>query len=267
MDWFLKISFGVVGLLAASYAAILYWCYRNQRRLMYAPTQRDGKGRGSRAFAPFRTDSGEFLGYLRECRSPKRAVIFFHGNGGEALDREWIGEIVPNDQLLILAEYPGYGARPGDASEASILADADRLLDQVHHRWGKLPITAIGESLGSGVACGLAGKKKVERVALIAPFSSARDVAIKFYPLLPVRWLLRDSFDCVAKVRTAEAPLHIIHGTLDEVVPISLGRKLFENYPAEKKEFTEIPGFGHNQFEDAVVHSPFAHRFREFIQA
>jgi pimeloyl-ACP methyl ester carboxylesterase len=166
----------------------------------------------------------------------------------------------------LLAEYPGYGARPGAISENELLRAGESLFEEIRRTWGNVPVTVIGESLGSAVACYVAARQKADRLALISPFTSALEVASRRYPYFPVRWLLRDKFPAEQYVRGSGVPLYVLHGTLDQVVPMELGRKLYMEYDGPKKAFTEIPGFGHNQMDFAVLHSPFAEGFREFIE-
>lgn len=256
----------LAGLVLVVYAATVTWAYQRQRKLQYAPTFKDSQGKGNSVFQSWKGAGGEFLGYIRASERPRRAVVFFHGNGGEALDRAWISELVPTRDVLILAEYPGYGARPGSPSQETLLRTAEELVDQVRAQFGTLPVTAVGESLGSAVAGFLASKGKVDRVAFISPFSSMYDVARRHFPFLPVRWILRDGFELIDYAKSSNAPLRIVHGTLDDLVPIEQGREVYQAYNAADKQFTEIPGFGHNNLDSAILHSPFANRFRQFLE-
>jgi pimeloyl-ACP methyl ester carboxylesterase len=177
----------------------------------------------------------------------------------------WFSALVSPTDVLILAEYPGYGACPGTPTEATILQAADHLLREALRRWSAAPVTVVGESLGSGVGCRLAAREGVARLALISPFSSASDVASYHYSFLPVRALMRDRFDSVQAVRGVRVPLHIVHSTCDTVIPDALARRLFRAYPYEVKAFTELPGFGHNDLARAVVDSAVAAQVRDFL--
>lgn len=235
-----------------------------QRRLQYFPTHKDSKGEGAAEFEPFLSPDGRFLGYWRPADEPRQTMIFFHGNGGEAIDRAWLGDLLGLDQTIILAEYPGYGACPGSPTEAGIFEQAERIYEEAKRRWN-VPVAVLGESLGSAVAVFLASRREISRVALIAPLSSAVDVGSLHYPPFLVRTFLRDKFDAESYARSVKAPLKIIHGTMDTVVPLELGRKLFEAYAGKDKEFIEILGFGHPNMVGAVLDSPFADSFRDFL--
>jgi len=247
------------------YLSLIIFVYIVQRKLQYFPTHRDSTSSGNRNFSPWKSRGGDFLGYVREAENPKRAFIFFHGNGGEALDREWLTELIPDRHVVILlAEYPGYGSKDGELSENSFQETAKIQMKEALEQF-KVPLSLAAESLGTGVACHVASQFPVDRIALIAPFSSAVDVARFHYPFLPVSLLMKDKFLCLGHMSSVKVPLHIVHGTLDEIVPIHLGRKLFEAYPGPQKKMTEIPGYEHNNIIPAILNSPLAEGFRDFV--
>ena len=265
--WFLVI-FIVVALV---YGGAVLYAYISQRKLQYFPTHRDADGAGDGIFRPWKTSQGAFLGYMRPCEKPRRAVLMFHGNGGEALDRGWLAELLPDrDVVLLLAEYPGYGALSGVPTEQSLYEAAEVCLKEARTRW-KVPVTVLGESLGSAVACHLAARsdsngKAVDRLSLISPFTSATEVAARHYSFLPVRLIHRDRMSNVQHLRSVKLPLHILHGTLDDVVPIEMAKELHENYSGGPKTLTALPGYGHNNISSAAVDSPFADGFRNFLR-
>jgi fermentation-respiration switch protein FrsA (DUF1100 family) len=88
-------------------------------------------------------------------------------------------------------------------------------------------IVVYGESLGTGVAVQVAAQRRPAGLVLESPFSSAVDVGSYLYPFLPVRWLLKDRFDSIDHIGKVKAPLLVLHGELDEIVPPKLARKLF----------------------------------------
>jgi pimeloyl-ACP methyl ester carboxylesterase len=257
--------------IALVYAGWLTVLFVNQRRMQYFPSHRDQAGKGDPVFKPWMAQSGKFLGYYRPVAKPSRAIVFFHGNAGEALDRAWLAELASDDDyLLFLPEYPGFGARPGAPSETAIFESAKEAVTEVAQRWG-IPITVLGESLGTGPAClvagnGIAAQTKIDRLALISPFTSATELAARAYRYVPVRLLHKDRMEAIKLISAAQVPLHIIHGTLDEVIPIDMGRELLKKYPFQTKAMTEVPGYGHGNINLAVVDSPFADEFRSFLR-
>jgi uncharacterized protein len=101
-----------------------------------------------------------------------------------------------------------------------------------------------GESLGSGVAVALAAEKPVGKLVLEAPFTSAADVAASVYPFVPVRLLMKDQFRSDERIGRVSAPVLIMHGEHDNVVPFRLGERLYELVRSEKR-FVRFPDGGH----------------------
>ena len=238
--------------------------YLFQRELLYFPSHLDVGGKGQAPFVPWRRGTG-FLGYVSTARDPKEVVLVFHGNAGEALNRTWIREAVPASTIVVLVEYPGYGARPGTPTETSLYTAAEEAFDAAREQW-KLPIVLVGESLGTGVVTYLASVRTPDRLALISPYSTMADVAAIHYPWLPVRWLIQDRYDSMHHLTKTKVPLSIIHGDKDDLVPMSLGRRLFDGYAGPTKSFVVVPGAGHNDLAFPLVGSLTAAPFRDFLR-
>lgn len=255
---------GGVAVFLGLYLLLLFAVFFGQRRLQYFPSRVDTAGRGNSLFTPWRSEAGDFLGYARiPSGTARKTLLFFHGNGGEALDRSWIADLASTDYVILLVEYPGYGASPGNATEPTIFTRALQSFDEARRRFN-LPVVVLGESLGTGVASHVASLREIDRLALISPFTSALDIGAAAYPFLPVRWLMKDHFDSVTCLKKVKAPLHIVHGSADQVVPRTFGRKLYDGYEGEEKYFTELPGVGHNDIWMALA-TRNAERFRDFI--
>ena len=110
-----------------------------------------------------------------------------------------------------------------------------------------------GESLGGGIATALAAEaaaagRPVRALILQAPFTSVWARAGELYPFVPARWLVLDRFDNLARIDAIAAPLLIIHGEADTIVPAAHGRKLLEA-AKEPKRGVFIPGAGHNDLD------------------
>ena len=160
------------------------------------------------------------------------------------------GRCVGEDQ----AEQP---SRLGPTEEG-LYSDARAALDFFARQGlGAERLVLYGESLGSAVAVQMATERSVAALILEAPMTSVAAVAQARYPIFPVRWLVLDRFDSLAKIGSVRAPLLLMHGERDTVVPIRFGRVLFEaaNEPKEARYFTDA---GHNDLQafgapDAVL--------------
>ena len=261
----MKLAVGVVVLLVCLYGAGVFWLFLNQRKLQYFPTHRDSAAKGEGEFLPWVARDGSFQGYVRPVGGMRALVLLFHGNAGEALDWAWFAEAVPADVGLILVEYPGFGARPGITDQTGIFQAAVSAFDEAVAQ-SHVPVWVVGESLGSGVACYLAARKPAAKLALISAFSSALDVAANAYPMIPIRWLMKDPFSSMDYVGAVSTPTHLIHGTGDTMVPVALGRKLLAAFPHGNAVLTEVGGYGHSDIDQAILKSPRAEPFRAFLR-
>ncbi|MGI9413711.1 MAG: alpha/beta hydrolase [Hyphomicrobiales bacterium] len=118
-----------------------------------------------------------------------------------------------------------------------------------------------GESLGAGVAVQVATRHRFRGLVLEAPFTSAVDVAVKAYPYLPARWLMHDRFESVDHIANVGAPVLIVHGAADELIPVAFGRTLHEA-AAEPKSLMIVPNAGHSELDQPEVRA----RIEAFIE-
>lgn len=180
-----------------------------------------------------------------------RVLVAFHGNAGNAGDRaaKLLGAL-PAGQGLLLAEYRGFAGNPGSPTEGGLLADGASVLGWLEaHGIGPERWVLYGESLGSGVATRLAAEqaragRPAAGLVLEAPFTSVARAAQHHYWYVPARLLVRDRFDSLAHIAAVGAPLLILHGQGDTVVPHAMGRRLLEA-AAEPKRLLSVAQGGH----------------------
>ncbi len=181
-------------------------------------------------------------------------LLFLHGNAGNIGDRlNKITAFLHMGVNVFIIDYRGYGKSEGVPSEEGIYQDAVAAYDYLINRGGESQkkIIAYGASLGGAVAIDLAAKRSLAALIVDSSFSSAADVSRVFYPFIPT-FLLKTKMDSAGKIKNIFVPKLIIHSREDELIPIRLGKKLYEAAVAPKK-FLEISG-GHNadQAEDPV---------------
>jgi len=169
-------------------------------------------------------------------------VVAFHGNAGTAADRaDKLRPLAAAGFGLLLVEYRGYAGNPGAPDEDSLIADGVAAVDwALNQGIASERIVIYGESLGTGVAVAVATRRRVGAVVLEAPFTSLAAVAQRHYWYLPVYPLLRDRFDSRRRIKDIGAPLLVLHGVRDPVVPLALGRRLFAAAKLPK-EMVELP--------------------------
>jgi fermentation-respiration switch protein FrsA (DUF1100 family) len=171
--------------------------------------------------------------------------LYFHGNGGALRYRvDRFRELTAQGEGLVALSYRGYAGSTGRPSEAGLIVDAQTAYEFAVKRYGVDRIVVWGESLGTGVALALAAERPVSRVVLEAPFLSTVSIAAGVYPFVPVRWLMKDQFRSDVRVANVKAPVLILHGDRDDVVPIASGEQLYKLITSPKR-FVRLPGGGH----------------------
>lgn len=193
----------------------------------------------------------EAVAFHVPARGQGRTVVHFHGNGDHLGNAGGlISELSAAGAGVLAVEYPGYGEAKGRPSEEALYAAAEAALEALRTRSGTGPdqITLWGQSLGTGVATELARRGLGSRLVLVTPFTSIADVAQDAFWYVPVRLLLRDRYDNAAKASAISAPVLIIHGTDDEVVPYAHGVALSKAFPDAR--LMTVEGATHNDVLD-----------------
>ena len=187
-------------------------------------------------------------------REGRPVFLYFHGNGGSLRWRdERFRALVADGSGLVALSYRGYGGSSGWPTETGLIEDATAAYAFAIARYSAERIVLWGESLGSALAITLAAEKPVGCLVLEAPFTSAVDVGAQHYWFVPVRLLMKDQFRSDRRVGRVMAPVLVVHGENDAVVPIILGKRLFGLIQASKR-FVRVAGAGHNDLDaDAVA--------------
>lgn len=179
---------------------------------------------------------------------PRAAVLFCHGNAGNVTHRADVLRFLHAQAgvSVLIFDYRGYGRSEGKPNEPGVLADARAARTWLAKRENipEKQIVLMGESIGGGVAVDLAADG-ARGLILESTFSSLPDVAAVHYPWAPVRLLMRTRMNSAAKIGKYHGPLLQSHGDRDTIVPIGLGRRLFDA-ANEPKQFLVIPGADHN---------------------
>jgi hypothetical protein len=182
-------------------------------------------------------------------RDDKPVVLYFHGNGGSLSYRVDRFRALSGDGTgLVALSYRGYGGSTGSPTEPGLIADARAVYDFAVARYPAERIVLFGESLGTGVAITLAAERKINRLILQAPFTSAADIGAAAYPFLPVRLLMKDQFRSDERIGKVNVPILILHGALDRVVPLAYGEQLYA-LANEPKRLVRFSRGGHNDLD------------------
>ena len=226
---------------ATGYLALVALMYVTQRGLMYFPetlrTAPADAGLGEAEEVVLDTpDGARVIVWHIPPRGDGPVWLYFHGNGGALRYRvDRFRELTAQGEGLVALSYRGYAGSTGRPSGAGLMDDARAAYDFAVKRYGAERIVLWGESLGTGVALALAAERPVARVVLEAPFLSAVAIAACVYPYVPVRWLMKDQYRSDLHVAKVTAPVLVMHGDRDNVVPIASGEQLYKLITSPKR--------------------------------
>jgi len=208
------------------------------------------------------TDDASVAALWVENSKARKVVLFSHGNGediGMGCDFYKAFASGVNVSLLVY-DYPGYGLTAGVPTEKGVYETAEAAYRFLVEQKKIAPenIIVMGRSLGGGPSCYLAKKYPVGGLILESTFTSAPRV------VTGVRLLPFDPFPNISRIRRITCPKLIIHGTEDEVIPFSHGKKLAAA-AAQPHRFVEIEGAGHNDLFWVFGEEKYIKLIREFI--
>jgi fermentation-respiration switch protein FrsA (DUF1100 family) len=197
----------------------------------------------------FATDDGQRLHgwWISAKAKPLGRLLFFHGNAGN------IGDRVLNAALLsaagfdvLLFDYRGYGQSTGSPDEQGTYRDARAALAALAQRPGvnRDRVFFLGESLGGAVALSLAVEFPPRGLVLQSTFTSVRKAARRHYPFIPTP-LIPDAYPSLRLITSLRAPLLVLHGDRDNIVPLAHGQALLDAAPVPKR-MRVFAGLGHN---------------------
>jgi hypothetical protein len=196
------------------------------------------------------TDGEKVIVWHVPAKPGHSVVLYFHGNGDYLAG--FFGrfrDVTADGTGIVALSYRGYAGSSGQPSEAGLLQDAAAAYAFTAARYSADRIVVWGFSLGTGVAVALAAEHPVAKLILEAPYTSIADVAAAAFRFVPVRWLIRDSFNSEARIGRITAPLLIMHGARDPTILLRFGEHLFAA-AHEPKQFVRFPEGGHNDLDD-----------------
>ena len=193
-------------------------------------------------------DGVKINAFYRSNPPSKQVLLWFHGNAENiGYGLEHLRALAKIGVNILAVDYRGYGKSEGKPDEAGVYHDADAaydyLIKQRHFR--PEDIIIYGHSLGGAVAIDLASRRPCGGLIIQSSFINARAMARRMFAIPLIEYVVKSRFDSLQKIREVHAPILIVHGTRDDLVPFRMGQQLFAAAP-EPKRFYPIEGAGHN---------------------
>jgi fermentation-respiration switch protein FrsA (DUF1100 family) len=267
----MKMVFLLILILTIGYLCIVLLFAVMQNRLIYFPSRvlpspaSLGIRQGKEIFF-LSSDGVKICGWFLEPPPGAPLLLHFHGNAGNIAGRAHLLDMAcSNGWGMLLFDYRGYGKSSGAPEESGLYLDAQAAWDWLTAERGIRPARIIfwAESLGCSIALNLAVKETPAGLILEAPFTSLRELSKELYPWLPVSLFLCSRFENRGKINLLKAPLLIIHGRRDEIVPFQHGKTLYELAQGQKyflalnSSHNDIFDSGGNLYQEAL---------RKFVQ-
>lgn len=194
------------------------------------------------------SDGVRLHGWLVSASPPSRILLFCHGNAGNISHRlDNVRLLQQRGISVFIFDYRGYGRSNGRISEKGFYLDSEAAY-QVARKWAegnKAKLIVFGRSLGGIAATHLGATQDCDGLILESTFTNMGAMAGAHYPLPFAERLFKHRLNAVGEIAQVSAPILFFHGDDDRIVPIRLGRQLYEAAP-NPKEFVTLPGAGHN---------------------
>ncbi len=260
----------ILGVLALLYGAVCLLMACFEESLLFHPTTLPGAAAERLAALPHvepltiaSADGTTLRGFFVAGEGPApRPTLIYYGGNAEPVWRRVQGGSVPRRFNGVYVSYRGYDRSGGETGAEALLADALAVHDHVAGRTDVAAhrIVVWGTSLGSGLATHVAAERSVAGAVLFSPYDRLSAVAAGHYPLLPVRLLMRNDIDSAGKAPSIRAPVLIVHGDADSVIPVEHGEALADGWGGPV-ELRRIEGAGHSDLESRREARAFLHQF------
>lgn len=206
---------------------------------------------GMRAVTLAADDGTPLTVWLAAPQDGRPVVLYFMGNAGTLpLNASLFRELAGRGFGIAALNYRGAGGTPGKPSQAMLTADALALYDALDRLSGR-PIAPtrrvlFGTSLGAALAVQLATRREAAALVLETPFNRLCELAQIHYPLFPTCLLMPyERWESAGLIGQVAAPVLILHGDADEIIPLPQGQALF-TAAREPKRMIVYPGASHN---------------------
>lgn len=243
----------LTGLTIISIVVLLMYLF--QRHLIYFPNRHTPKleefNASDMSIVSLHTkDNLHLKSWYKPASKHHPTILYLHGNAGHIGYRmPLVREFIDAGLGVFLLEYRGYGGNPGKPNEEGLYDDGSAAIQFLLQQGiSSKHLILYGESIGTGVATQLATKYPVCAVILQSPFTSLTNLAQYHYPLSFLKpW---DRYNSIERMKKINAPILVLHGKLDHIVPYQEGLKIF-NEANEPKKMISFDNKEHNDLWNA----------------
>lgn len=197
-------------------------------------------------------DGATINGLHFKSKNPKGVVFYLKGNSKSIKGwGKFAVDFTRHNYDVIMVDYRGFGKSTGKRTQKAIKRDMQVVYNKIKENVSEKYIILYGRSLGSGFATKLASMNNPRMLILDAPYYSLNKVAKKFIPFMPISLIIKFPIPTYKWLKYVKCPIHIIHGTDDQLIPFKSSLKLSKIKPNTTTLYSVIGG-GHkdlNRFE------------------
>lgn len=177
----------------------------------------------------------------------KGVVMYLHGNSHNIkVWGKYAKQFTSRGYDVIMYDYRGFGKSNGRLDEKNLLEDAQKVLQDIQRRYSPNKTVIYGRSLGTGVATKLAIDNEIKTLILETPYTCIPDVAWSHAPLFPYSKACEFTIPTYEWITKVKVPIHIFHGTDDQIIPYEHSLKLVEILKKKPEDIlTTLPGGRH----------------------
>ncbi len=196
------------------------------------PLARDYKYQFDRPFEEVeipmnKTDTLNLVKFFPKGGVTKGVVIYFHGNRTNINRYAKFTSVFTDRQYEVwMGDYPGFGKSTGERTEKLLYEQAMQMYRLARAKFPPDSIIIYGKSLGTGIAAYLASMEDCRSLVLETPYYSIPAVFGCYAPIYPVGRMITYKIPTHEYLQDVRAPVTILHGTRDGVIPYHCAEKL-----------------------------------------
>ncbi|WP_339893907.1 alpha/beta fold hydrolase [uncultured Algibacter sp.] len=198
-------------------------------------------------------DGATINGILFKSKSESKGIVLYLKGNSKSIKGwgKFAVDFTRHGYNVLMVDYRGFGKSTGRRSQKAIKRDLQVVYNKIKERTNEDRIILYGRSLGSGFAAKLASMNNPKMLVLDAPYYSLTKVTARYAPFMPLSLLIKYPLPTYKWLKYVKCPIHIIHGTNDNLIPYKTSVKLSKVNPKLTELHTVIGG-GHknlNNFE------------------